>query len=86
MQCFHWITVKGRKKKGGGREPDKKKKVITWKADKHMKINTYYDRSPPCYTLSYLDRIHVTRLDTEKIIELSPKATNIRDTLKKEFI
>ena len=51
-----------------------------------MPINQYFDQSTPSYTLRYLDRIHVTRLDTDKEIELSPHAANIRDTMRKEFI
>ena len=76
VECYHYETrtVKGPK----GKKKKKRVKVVTWRGSKNMRIANWVDQSPPSYTLNYLENIHVTRLYTDKIILMSPKARDRR--------
>jgi hypothetical protein len=80
IECYHYERRTSTDSKG--RKKTRRVKVVTYRGSKLMRINTWVDQSPPSYTLNYLENIHVTRLYTDKIILMSPRA---RDRRRNQF-
>ena len=73
IRNYHWITVK--KKNAKGKMKKQRKKKYTKRFKKPFKFSEWIDKSPPPETLNYVEVLHLTRLDTEKIIHMSSRAS-----------
>ena len=84
IECYHYETRTHTDDEG--RTHTETVKVVTYRGSKLMKIHVWVDQSPPSYTLNYLENIHVTRLWTDKIILMSPRARARRENQFARFV
>lgn len=72
IKNFHWESRTITDDKGNTRH--EKKKVYTHSANSPFLFSEWLDKSPPAENLNYIDVIHLTRLFTHKIINMSGRA------------
>jgi hypothetical protein len=65
---YHW-----EEKKVPGKNTTHKVKVYTGEAREHLPFTDWSDLSPPAESLEYVDVLHITRLFTHIIINMSSK-------------
>ena len=71
ITCFHKEKRTYTDKEG--KKSTKMVSVVTHSASAPFEFE-WLDKSPPPETLKYLDVLHLIRLETKKIITMSPKA------------
>ena len=72
IQNYHYEERVTRDKEGNERRH--KVRVNTHRADEPFHFTEWIDRSPPSSSLHYIDLFLLTRIHTEKDINLSPLA------------
>lgn len=70
IECYHFEThvVHETDGEGNSRTRTETRKVVTYRGSRHHTIKNWIDKSPPSYTLGYLEHIHCARLYTDKEI------------------
>ena len=84
IKNWHWETETHTDEKGNTRTT--RKKVYTHSASAPFLFSEWLDKSPPPENLNYVEVIHLTRLFTHKIINMSAKANGSYNWQKHNFI
>ena len=84
IKNFHWETRTITDK--NGKTHTKRVKVYTHCASAPFVFQEWLDKSPPPETLNYVETIHLTRLFTHKIINMSARAAGSYAVQKHNFI
>ena len=71
IKNYHWEEKKVQNSRG--ETSTKKVKVYTGEAREPLPFTDWSDLSPPAESLDYVDVLHITRLFTNKIINMSSK-------------
>jgi hypothetical protein len=72
IKNYHWEEKTVKRQDGSVHK--EKKKVYTKTVKKPFLFSQWMDKSPPPENLNYVETIHLTRLFTHKIIEMSAAA------------
>lgn len=72
IRNYHWETHTSTNSKGETRTT--RRKVYTHAASEPFHFTEWLDKSPPPENLNYVESIHITRLYTHKIINMSARA------------
>ena len=75
-ECYHYVIhISTHTDSNGNTTTSTSKQKVVTHTDTHThELIHWVDKSPPCYTLKYLEHILLTRLETETEIKLSPRA------------
>ena len=84
IQNYHYEERVTKDKDGNERR--RKVRVNTHRADEPFRFTDWIDRSPPASSLHYIDLFLLTRIHTEKDINLSPQASRSYASQKSSFI
>ena len=84
IKNYHYETRTTTDSKGNTKT--KRVKVYTHRAEEPFHFVEWIDKSPPPETLNYVETIHLTRLFTHKIINMSARASGSYEVQKHNFI
>lgn len=84
IKNYHYETHTTTDDKGNTRT--EKRKVYTHSASEPFHFSEWVDKSPPPENLNYIEVIHLTRLFTHKIINMSARAEGSYQVQKHNFI
>jgi hypothetical protein len=84
IRNWHWTTKTKKDSKGNKKKVKEKKYTKSFK--KPYKFTEWVDKSPPPENLEYIEVLHLTRLETEKVINMSSRAHGSYEVQKHEFI